>query len=111
MTTKGHVVHYEAEGQYQEWECDAVAICTGLHGKARVPDIAGLDNVDWIHSKDFKKKAQFGTAKEIMILGSGESGMDIAAMLAEENSVTLCHRDGFHVAPKVRFLARIHIVY
>jgi dimethylaniline monooxygenase (N-oxide forming) len=38
-----------------------------------------------------------------MILGSGETGMDLAylAVTSPTKSVTLCHRDGFLCAPKV----------
>lgn len=55
-----------------------------------------------IHSSDFKKRQQFGIDKNILIVGSGETGMDIAhlAITSPTKSVTLCHRDGFLCAPK-----------
>jgi dimethylaniline monooxygenase (N-oxide forming) len=57
-----------------------------------------------LHSSGFKTKAQFGVDKTVLILGSGETGMDVAYM--DGNSPTkrdlLSHRDGFLCAPKVR---------
>lgn len=57
-----------------------------------------------VHSSDFKTKTQFGSGLDVLIVGSGETGMDLAymAVTGDTKSVTLCHRDGFHVAPKVR---------
>lgn len=56
-----------------------------------------------IHSSEFKSKKQFGVDQNVLIVGSGETGMDIAhlAVTGDTKSVTLCHRDGFYLAPKV----------
>lgn len=56
-----------------------------------------------MHSSQFKEKAQFGSGKDVLIAGSGETGMDLAYMAvnSDTRSVTLCHRDGFLCAPKV----------
>ena len=100
----GHVVHYfAADGVAERWECDAVAICSGLHVEPNIPDIKGTENVSVrMHSSNFKARKQFGEDKNVLILGSGETGMDLAylAITSPTNSVTLCHRDGFCSAPK-----------
>lgn len=100
----GHVVHILHAGEVSQWACDAVAICSGLHVTPNIPEIPGISNVPLsIHSSQFKHSRQFGEGKNILILGSGETGMDIAylAIKSKTKSVTLCHRDGFFCAPKV----------
>jgi len=71
-----------------------------------IPQIPGLENVEKVmHSSQFKERRQFGVDKNILIVGSGETGMDIAylAITSPTKSVTLCHRDGFLCAPKVSY--------
>jgi dimethylaniline monooxygenase (N-oxide forming) len=100
----GHIVEYVQGGQRLEYACDAIAICSGLHVTPNIPDIQGLKNVPTvIHSSEFKERRQFGVGKNVLIVGSGETGMDIAylAITSPTKSVTLCHRDGFLCAPKV----------
>jgi cation diffusion facilitator CzcD-associated flavoprotein CzcO len=104
VASGGHIVHYVHVDQVAEWHCDAVAICSGLHVTPNIPSIEGLGNVPVVmHSSEFKERKQFGIGKNILIVGSGETGMDLAhmAVTSDTNSVTLSHRDGFHVAPKV----------
>jgi dimethylaniline monooxygenase (N-oxide forming) len=99
----GHLVYYEKDGQVSSWACDAIAVCSGLHVTPNIPAIHGIENVPAvIHSSQFKSTSQLGVGQNILIVGSGETGMDIAHMAVTSNSksVTLCHRDGFHVAPK-----------
>jgi dimethylaniline monooxygenase (N-oxide forming) len=104
--TGGHIVSYSptSGGHAEEWQCDAVAICTGLHVVPNVAQVSGIESIPAvIHSSGFKERKQFGVDKDIMILGSGETGMDLAylAITSPTKSVTLCHRDGFLCAPKV----------
>ncbi|POS84139.1 hypothetical protein EPUL_005555, partial [Erysiphe pulchra] len=98
-----HIVHILHAGEVSQWACDAVAICSGLHVTPNIPEIPGISNVPLsIHSSQFKHSRQFGEGKNVLILGSGETGMDIAYLAIKSNtkSVTLCHRDGFFCAPK-----------
>jgi dimethylaniline monooxygenase (N-oxide forming) len=100
----GHTIHLLSSGKKSEWNCDAVAICSGLHVTPNIPAISGLEKVPIvIHSSEFKERKQFGEGKDILILGSGETGMDIAylAVTSDTKSVTISHRDGFLCAPKV----------
>jgi lysine/ornithine N-monooxygenase len=100
----GHTIHLLSSGEKSEWNCEAVAICSGLHVTPNIPAISGLEKVPIvIHSSEFKERKQFGEGKDILILGSGETGMDIAylAVTSDTKSVTISHRDGFLCAPKV----------
>ncbi|KAK0654763.1 hypothetical protein B0T16DRAFT_318386 [Cercophora newfieldiana] len=49
-----------------------------------------------LHSSEFKTKSQFGIDKTVLILGSGETGMDVAYMAVNSptKQVLLSHRDG-----------------
>ncbi|KUJ17447.1 FAD/NAD(P)-binding domain-containing protein [Mollisia scopiformis] len=99
----GHTIQYIAAGKSSEWHCDAVAICSGLHVTPNIPLLSGLERVPTvIHSSQFKRRKQFGEGKDVLIVGSGETGMDLGylAITSKTNSVTLCHRDGFLCAPK-----------
>ncbi|KAK6705414.1 hypothetical protein SNK05_009311 [Fusarium graminearum] len=92
------------DGRVFSWDCDAVAVCSGLHKEPKLPVIPGLHHVpEVIHSSDFKTKSQFGTNKTVMVIGSGETGADIAylAVMSPMKQVLMCHKDGFHFAPKV----------
>ncbi len=86
------------------WDCDAVAMCTGIHVLPSIPDIPGLDRVPMVlHSSQLKTRGQFGKDTHVVVLGAGETGIDMAhlAVTAPTASVTLCHRGGFFCAPKV----------
>ncbi|KAK3337641.1 hypothetical protein B0T19DRAFT_448055 [Cercophora scortea] len=109
----GHVVSYRLTGdgltrsnvawQSEDYECDAVAVCSGLHVTPNIPAIRGIENVPQVlHSADFKLKKQFGEGKTVLVLGTGETGMDISYMAvnAATDRVLLSHRDGFLCAPK-----------
>ncbi|KAG5974939.1 hypothetical protein E4U55_007969 [Claviceps digitariae] len=100
----GHKIEYEQAGQRTEWECDAVAVCSGLHVEPNRPPIPGLHHVPRvIHSSEFKTRKQFGASKTVMVVGSGETGADVAYLAVTTPSVDrvlLCHRDGLHFAPK-----------
>ncbi|KAK3313365.1 hypothetical protein B0H66DRAFT_350202 [Apodospora peruviana] len=100
-----HTVTYlnKTTGERFQWECDAIAVCSGLHVTPNIPQIPGMENVPIrIHSSEFKGRAQFGENKTVMVLGSGETGADVAymAVTAPTKRVIMCHRSGFHFAPK-----------
>ncbi|KAM0270458.1 hypothetical protein ACHAQH_009399 [Verticillium albo-atrum] len=99
----GHVVKYEtAEGEV-EWECDAVAVCSGLHDRPNIPDLKGVENVPVVmHSEKFKHSDQFGVDKTVMVIGVGETSFDICALAinAPTKRVVVCHRHGWFGAPK-----------
>lgn len=104
----GHVITYQRDGRLLEWRCDAVAVCSGLHVEPNIPDIRGTEHIPRVmHSSQFKARKQFNGCKTVMVVGCGETGADVAYLAAthpDVDRVILCHRDGFHFAPKVRFL-------
>ncbi|KAI0116711.1 FAD/NAD(P)-binding domain-containing protein [Daldinia grandis] len=104
----GHIIYYreahDAKAEVLTYECDAVAVCTGLHVIPNVPNLPGIENIPVVkHSSEFKKREEFGHDKTVVILGSGETGIDIAhlAVTSPTKRVVLTHRDGFLGAPKV----------
>ncbi|KAK2591184.1 hypothetical protein QQS21_011118, partial [Conoideocrella luteorostrata] len=101
----GHTVTYESDDAKLQWDCDAIAVCSGLHVEPNLPHVQGLENVPRvIHSSQFKARKQFDKSKTVMIVGSGETGADIsylAVTTPKVQRVILCHRDGVHFAPKV----------
>lgn len=100
-----HVVTYETpDGDTFEWECDAIAVCAGIHSIPTIPDLPGVENVPVVmHSEKFRGREQFGKDKTVMVLGSGETSCDICylAVTGDTKQVILCHRDGWLGAPKV----------
>ena len=87
-----------------------VAVCTGLHVIPAIPDIPGIEHVlkqpprkegDTViepaayHSAAYKTRSQLA-GRRVMILGTGETGMDLAyeAAKAGAKEVVLCSRAG-----------------
>ena len=100
----GHLVKYTHGDTIGHWECDAVAVCSGLHVEPYIPYIKGIENVPKVlHSSEFRGRKDFEMGKNVMVLGVGETAMDVSylAVTSPTQSVTLCHRDGFSIAPKV----------
>ena len=100
-----HVLVYTSNGQQHAWECDAVAVCSGLHVEPSIPRLEGIERVPVVlHSSEFKSREQFGAEKTVLILGSGETSSDLSylAVTSPTKRVVVCHRNGFHLAPKVR---------
>lgn len=83
-----------------------VALCTGLHVIPSIPTIPGTEHVlkpqknsehppAIFHSHEYKHRAQLAD-RRVMILGTGETGMDLAyeAAKAGAKEVVLCSRSG-----------------
>lgn len=101
-----HVITYKGHDSEtrEEWQCDAVAVCSGLHVNPNIPQLKGLNKVPLvIHSSEFKVRKQFGVGKTVMVLGAGETGADMAylAVTSPTTRVLMCARDGFHSGPQV----------
>lgn len=98
------MIRYSKNGTELEWDCDALAVCSGLHVDPYIPNIPGIENVPRVlHSSEFKRREDFGVDKQVVVLGVGETAMDLSylAITSPTKSVTICHRDGFYYAPKV----------
>lgn len=100
----GHRVTVSHGGETRTWDCDAVAVCSGLHVKPNIPPIPGLDRVPVVfHSSEYKHVQQLGKDTNVMVLGAGETGMDIAYFSVTSDatkSTTVCHRNGFVIGSK-----------
>lgn len=82
-----------------------IVFCTGLHVIPSIPTIPGIEHVIaanepsetpiTFHSYQYKRRAQL-QGKRVMILGTGETGMDLAyeAAKAGAKEVVLCSRGG-----------------
>ncbi|KAG6850532.1 hypothetical protein H0H93_012148 [Arthromyces matolae] len=115
----GHLVAYVQKdlGPEGQWSTiptvihvQYVVVCTGLHVIPSIPSIPGVkyfadahsNGPTAIHSHKYKSRSQIAN-KRVMILGTGETGLDIAyeAVKAGATEVTLCSRSGFLSFPKV----------
>ena len=99
----GHAVTFERDGGRHTLECDALAICSGLHVEPAVPEIDGVEAIpERLHSSQYKRRDQLA-GKRVLVLGSGETGHDIAyeAIQAGAKEVVMCHRNGWLSFPKV----------
>lgn len=79
------VVKVEGEAN-EETEFDAVAICSGTHQLANLPEYPGLKEtkIHLCHSEKYKRAkgdARFD-GKRVVIVGGGETGADLAAEIA-----------------------------
>ncbi|KAJ7771658.1 FAD/NAD(P)-binding domain-containing protein [Mycena metata] len=117
----GHIVSYVTKTTAGEWEQEPktihatyVALCTGLHVIPAVPSVPGIEHVldpanhqldamspAAYHSTEYKSREQLA-GRRVMILGTGETGMDLAyeAAKAGAKEVVLCSRSGFLSFPK-----------
>jgi dimethylaniline monooxygenase (N-oxide forming) len=106
----GHVISLRNKTDAFDWECDAVAVCSGINVNPVMPYIEGIERVPKVlHSSRLKSREQFGENTNVYIMGAGETGMDLAYLAATSGAktVTLCHRDGFFCAPKVCYHTNI----
>lgn len=121
----GHDVTYlRRKARTEDWE-DApttvhakyLVLCTGLHVIPSIPTIPGIEYVlnpteeiekrqgrpkpTAFHSVDYKSRDQL-RGRRVMILGTGETGMDIAYESAKAGAeeAVLCTRGGFLSFPK-----------
>jgi hypothetical protein len=80
-----------------------VLIANGHHSVPKYPDFPGEFTGVSMHSHDYRDPAVF-TDKDVVVVGVGNSGMDIACDAAKvARSVFLVTRHGVHVIPKYAF--------
>lgn len=94
---------FDDSNSLEAYDCSHIAICTGLHVEPNIPPIPGIENIKGpvFHSADYKTRSQLAD-RNVMVLGCGETAMDIAyeAIKANAQSVTMCFRTGFLSFPK-----------
>ncbi|KAF8654097.1 hypothetical protein AX16_003630 [Volvariella volvacea WC 439] len=110
--TGEHIVSY-LQRSGDDWEAAPrvirakyLAVCTGLHVIPSMPELPGVEYVkerggNVFHSSEYKSQKQL-SGRRVMILGTGETGMDVAygAVKAGAKEVVLCSRSGFLSFPK-----------
>ena len=78
-------------------------VANGHHGTPSVPDFPGEFTGETFHSHDYRDPVVF-TDKDVVVVGVGNSGMDIACDAAKvARRVYLVTRHGVHVIPKYVF--------
>ncbi|NXN94440.1 FMO5 monooxygenase, partial [Rhinopomastus cyanomelas] len=75
----------ESDGKQEAAIFDAVLVCTGHHTKAHLPlsSFPGLEKFEgfYMHSRDYKNSQHF-LEKRVVVVGAGNSGVDIAVELS-----------------------------
>ncbi|NXL89603.1 FMO5 monooxygenase, partial [Alectura lathami] len=75
----------ESEGKQESAVFDAVLVCTGHHSDTHLPlhTFPGLDRFEgsYLHSRDYKSPQAF-VGKRVIVVGTGNSGIDIAVELS-----------------------------
>ncbi|XP_026709331.1 dimethylaniline monooxygenase [N-oxide-forming] 5-like isoform X2 [Athene cunicularia] len=75
----------ESEGKQEAAIFDAVLVCSGHHTNAHLPlnTFPGLENFEgwYLHSRDYKSPQHF-LGKQVVVVGTGNSGVDIAVELS-----------------------------
>ncbi|NXG62264.1 FMO5 monooxygenase, partial [Hemiprocne comata] len=84
-TTGQWEVVTEREGKQEAAVFDAVLVCTGHHMEAHLPlsTFPGLEKFEgwYLHSRNYKSSQSF-LGKRVVIVGTGNSGIDIAVELS-----------------------------
>ncbi|WP_020416537.1 NAD(P)/FAD-dependent oxidoreductase [Amycolatopsis sp. ATCC 39116] len=85
----------------EEFEAPVVVAASGWFGKPHTPALPGLDSFAGkvIHAADYREPSAFA-GQRIVVVGAGNSGVQIAAELAEVSSVTLATRKPVRYAPQ-----------
>ena len=76
-------------GQSKSETYDAVLVCSGHHAEKHLPPLPGLSDFQGhvTHSRDYRPSADL-QGKQMLVVGLGNSGGDIAAELSTYGQVT-----------------------
>ena len=78
---------------------DAVCVCSGLHEVPHRPALPGDFSGELLHSSEYKDKSLFA-AKRVLVVGTGETGMDLAYRAVQvAESTALSIKKGFLSVP------------
>lgn len=77
----------------------AVVVCNGHHWDPRVPDFPGRFTGRELHSHAYRRPEPFADQR-VLVVGIGNSAVDVAVDLSRTASVTLSTRAGGWVVPK-----------
>ncbi|MCD7453241.1 hypothetical protein HAX54_020281 [Datura stramonium] len=76
-----------ASGEKEIYTCDFLVLATGENSEGYIPKVLGLENFkgEIIHSSEYKSGQRY-EGKEVLVVGSGNSGMEIAFDLSNYGS-------------------------
>ncbi|MCD7456594.1 hypothetical protein HAX54_032313 [Datura stramonium] len=76
-----------ASGEKEIYTCDFLVLATGENSEGYIPKVLGLENFkgEIIHSSEYKSGQKY-EEKEVLVVGSGNSGMEIAFDLSNYGS-------------------------
>jgi hypothetical protein len=77
---------------------DALVVATGHYWDADIPHIAGHFDGPVTHVRDYRTPEQF-SGQRVVVVGAGQSALDIAAELSAKATVTLSIRQSHHLIP------------
>ncbi|XP_056170982.1 probable indole-3-pyruvate monooxygenase YUCCA10 [Syzygium oleosum] len=89
-------------GEVEEYRCRFLVVATGETSDAFVPEVEGIEGFGGkvIHSTGYKNGKEFENSR-VLVVGSGNSGMEIALDLANHGARTsVVVRSPVHVLPK-----------
>ncbi|XP_047308976.1 probable indole-3-pyruvate monooxygenase YUCCA10 [Impatiens glandulifera] len=75
--------------EMEEYSCDFLIVATGENGDAFIPNVEGLETFvgEVIHTTQYKSGERYA-GKNVLVVGSGNSGMQIALDLANHGAKT-----------------------
>ncbi|KAG5585419.1 hypothetical protein H5410_045853 [Solanum commersonii] len=78
-----------ATGEMELYACNFLNLATGENNESYIPKVVGIDNFNgkMIHSSDYKSGEKYND-KKVLVIGSENSGMEIAFDLSNYGSHT-----------------------
>ena len=97
---------YEAQTDAGTWRSRQVLVATGAYQRPHVPPVAARlgDEVTQLHSAEYREPAQL-PGDEVLVVGGGNSGVQIAEELAADRRTTLAQGEPIRRVPR-RILGR-----
>lgn len=109
FNTSVEKVEKDAQGRYQVWLSNgeqrsykALMVCNGHHWHARYPQFEGNFEGLTLHAHDYKTPDIFEGHKNVVVVGIGNSAVDIACEAARNSTgaTFISTRSGAHILPK-----------